>query len=54
MSPDTALLWQTAFHRASSLVAGFAAEVAAIKGFFWTFFFLILLSFLVEPSSAAT
>lgn len=40
MSPDTALLWQTAFHRASSLVAGFAAGVAAIKGFFWTFFFL--------------
>lgn len=29
MSPDTALLQQVTFHRASSLAAGFAAEVAA-------------------------
>lgn len=55
MSPDTALLWLAAFHRASSLAAGFAAEVPALKGVFWGLgVFLISLSVLVEPSSVAT
>jgi len=31
-SPDTALLWQTAFCRANSLLAGLVVEVAAFKG----------------------
>lgn len=40
-SPDTALLWQVAFHKASSPAAGFAAEEAAFKGLFVFFSFLL-------------
>lgn len=53
MSPDTALLGQTAFLMASSLTTGHERELAVFKGLPWVIF-SVSLSVLIDPASAAT